>query len=389
MNNERKVKVKIHYFRVGAALFLLILAVFGVSVCAKKFIGNAKETRKKGDVSAELQITEEEIQEPIDLKIPTVFYPVLTDNTAEFYPELQQTSEAATENSSQAQIALTTDANGNPVETERPNNSLYAIIVDTEKNEIVAQHNYNAKMYPASLTKIMTLIVVMDYVHSMDYDSEIDPLSHCVTITEDMINPMIDAQASRAGFAVGETPTVRDLIYGLILPSGADAAEALAQYVAGSESAFVQLMNEKANEMGLKCTHFANPVGLHDEQNYSTAEDMALVLEYALQDDFSKCVLSTYQYTVPPTEQNPEGILLTSTMLSRMTGDEMPGVAIRGGKTGFTNEAGQCLASFAEINGKTYVMVLAGGLSKWKTVYETLSGYSVFCYGGQAYVPPM
>ena len=388
MNNERKVKVKIHYSRVGMALILLILAVWGIFFGISKFVGNAKGTRKKGDVAVEIEVSDSEPEEPIELNIPTVFYPVLTDDTAEFYPELVQTTESASGNSSQPEIAITTDLNGKTVETERPNNSLYAIIVDTEKNEIVAQHDYNKKMYPASLTKIMTLIVVMDYVHSMDYDPEIDPLNHCVEITEDMINPMIAAQASRAGFAVGETPTVRDLIYGLILPSGADAAIALAKYVAGSESAFVQLMNEKANEMGLKCTHFANPVGLHDEQNYSTAEDMALVLEYALQDEFAKCVLSTYQYTVPPTEQNPEGILLTSTMLSRMTGDEMPGVAIRGGKTGFTNEAGQCLASFAEINGKTYIMVLAGGLSKWKTVYETLSGYSVFCNGGKAYVPP-
>jgi len=373
MYKKGKVKVKIHYFRVGMALFLLVLVIWGVSSVISSLVKREdKQSAKLMNSSSSILDSSSPDNtdiEPVE-PLPAVFYPILTENTSEFYPDLLTSATEPTLNSSEEQ--------------QRLNNSLYAIIIDTETNEIVAQHDYNVKMYPASLTKVMTLIVVMDYINNRD----ISALDERVTIKDNMVTPMIQAQASRAGFVVGETPTVRDLIYGLILPSGADAAIALAEYVAGSEAAFVRLMNEKAAEIGLKYTHFQNPVGLHSEQNYSTAEEMAMLLNYAIQDDFCKQVLSTYQYTVPPSAQNPEGIVLTSTMFGRMKGDEMPGVVVKGGKTGFTSEAGQCLASFAEINGKTYIMVLAGGISKWKTIYETLSGYSVFCYGGEEYIPP-
>ncbi len=234
-------------------------------------------------------------------------------------------------------------------------------------------------MYPASLTKVMTLIVAVE---------NIQDFSDTHLISAEMIDPMIEQHASRAGFAAGETPTVEQLLYGMILPSGADASLALAEYVAGSEEAFVALMNEKAEEMGLKNTHFTNVVGLHHEDHYSTAVDMGLILEYAIENETCKKILSEFQYQIPPTEYNPEGILLTSTMFSRMTGTEMPGVTIKGGKTGFTDEAGQCLMNFAEVNGKTYIMVLSGGTSRWQIVYNNLSAYSVYCAGGEAYVPP-
>ncbi|MBQ8297403.1 MAG: D-alanyl-D-alanine carboxypeptidase [Ruminococcus sp.] len=255
----------------------------------------------------------------------------------------------------------------------------YAVLIDTETNEIIAHRNPDTIMYPASLTKIMTLIVAVE---------NIEDLSDTVEITADMIDPMIDMEASRAGFVAGETPTMEQVLYGMMLPSGADASLAAAKYVAGSEAAFVELMNSKAQEIGLKNTHFTNPVGLHDENHYSTAVDMALILEYALRDETCQKIMSTYQYYIPPTEYNPEGITLYSTMFSRMEGTEMPGVTIKGGKTGFTDQAGQCLANYAEANGKTYIMVLAGGTSRWKAVYDSLSGYSIYCVGGQAYDPP-
>lgn len=366
MNKKRKVKVKIHYFRVGMALFLLILVIWGISAAISSLVSllkrDDKQSAKLMNASSIVDSLPDDSESEPDEPQPAVFYPLFTDDTKEFYPDF---------------VPGQTDAN-------RQNNSLYAIIIDTETNEIIASHDHNVKMYPASITKVMTLLVVMDYVNNCDFNA----LEQTVTIQQHMVNPMIAADASRAGFMVGETPTVRDLIYGLILPSGADAAIALAEYVAGTEATFVQLMNEKAIEIGLKYTHFENPVGLHSPENYSTAEDMAMLMNYAIQDSFCKEVLSTYQYTVPPSALNPEGLTLTSTMFGRMTGTEMPGVTVKGGKTGYTSEAGQCLASFAEINGKTYIMVLAGGLSRWKTIYETLSGYSVFCYGGEEYIPP-
>lgn len=352
MNKRRKRKAKLNYFRVGVAVSLLVLIIIGIG-----FISNScSDNGKSGSEPAGADVS---VTEPSD-------YVVLTEPTTELqvatmpfvvYPQLTETS-----------VTLPADYD-----------SKYAILMDSDTNEIIAYRNHNTRMYPASLTKVMTLIVAVE---------NIENLSDTVLITSDMVDPMVRAHASRAGFAAGETPTLEQVLYGVVLPSGADASLAVCQYVSGSEAAFVELMNQKAQEMGLKNTHFTNASGLHDENHYSTAEDMALILQYAIQDDTCREILSTYQYQVPPTEYNPEGLLLTSTVFSRMTGEEMPNVSIKGGKTGFTDEAGQCLETFAEINGKTYIMVLAGGVSKWQIVYNTLSGYSIFCADGEAYIPP-
>lgn len=353
MNKRRKRKYKVHYFRIGMAVFLLVLIIVGIVFIARSCSDNGNKTAIQADngVSASSDSTsatstEAVTAEPTEATVPVVVYPSLTASS----------------------VTLEEDAD-----------TKYAILIDTETHEIIAYRDYNTRMYPASLTKVMTLIVAVE---------NIENLSDTVTITADMIDPMIDLHASRAGFVAGETPTLEQALYGTILPSGADAALAVAEYVAGSEEAFVELMNAKAQEIGLQNTHFTNVVGLHDEMHYSTAEDMALVLEYAIQDDTCRKILSTYEYQIPPTEFNPEGLLLTSTLFSRMTGTEMPGVVIQGGKTGFTDQAGQCLGTFAEINGKTYIMVVAGGISRWQAVYLTLSGYSVYCAGGEPYIPP-
>lgn len=348
--NKRKKKHKIRYFRIGMALILLVLIIIGIVFIAIRIPGKGKVSVPAGNTPVTADPAEQtsagSSQEPTTEALPIIFYPELTANS------IQLPEEADTK---------------------------YAILIDTETNEIVAYKDYNVRMYPASLTKVMTLIVAAE---------NISDLNDTVLITADMIDPMINLHASRAGFCAGETPTLEQVLYGVVLPSGADAALAAAYYVAGSEAAFVEMMNQKAQEMGLKNTHFTNVSGLHDEQHYSTAEDMAMILEYAIQNKLCEKILSTYQYTIPPTEYNPEGLLLTSTLFSRMEGTEMPGVIVKGGKTGYTDEAGQCLESYAEINGKTYIMVLAGGVSKWQAVYMTLSGYSVYCAGGEEYVPP-
>lgn len=352
MNKRRKKKRKLNYFRVGIAAFLLVLIIIGIffiaSSCSDKPVDNATNAGLNAAQSSSVpeKTTEPTTEELTEAAVPLVVYPHKTENSVTFPTDFD---------------------------------AKYSILYDTETDEIIAYCNYNTRMYPASLTKVMTLIVAVENI--TDY-------SDTHLITAEMIDPMIDQHASRAGFAAGETPTVEQLLYGMILPSGADASLAIAEYVAGSEEAFVALMNEKAEEMGLKDTHFTNVVGLHNEKHYSTAEEMALILEYAINNEKCREILSAYQYQIAPTEYNPEGILLTSTMFSRMTGTEMPGVVIQGGKTGFTDQAGQCLANFAEINGKTYIMVQCGGTSRWQIVYNNLSAYSIYCADGEAYVPP-
>lgn len=245
--------------------------------------------------------------------------------------------------------------------------SPYAALLDVDNHKIIAGKQADTRMYPASMTKVMTLIVVTD---------NIDKISQTYTFEFEMLNRLFREEASVAGFLEGETVDVEDLLYGLILPSGADAAEALAIMVAGSNEEFAKLMNEKCKELGLKYTHFTNPTGLYDEEQYTTPSEMAMIMEYAMKDETRAKVLGTYQYKTKATEQHPEGIPLTSTMYSRIYGNEAPGVLVKGGKTGFTNEAGSCLVSYAVTNkGNAYVFCTGGATYRWAPVYDEIYVY--------------
>lgn len=245
--------------------------------------------------------------------------------------------------------------------------SPYAALLDVNNHKIIAGKQADTKMYPASMTKIMTLIVVTD---------NIDKIPQTYTFEFEMLNRLFREEASVAGFLEGETVDVEDLLYGLILPSGADAAEALAIMVAGSNEEFAKLMNAKCNELGLKHTRFANPTGLYDGEQYTTPAEMAMIMEYAMRDELRSKVLGTYQYKTKATAQHPEGIQLTSTMYSRIYGNEAPGVLVKGGKTGFTNEAGSCLVSYAVTNkGNAYVFCTGGATYRWAPVYDEIYVY--------------
>jgi D-alanyl-D-alanine carboxypeptidase (penicillin-binding protein 5/6) len=357
MNRKGIDKTERRYLQIGAVVFLLVLifivVVSTVTSCHAVMDDNADERSEArtsaaaaSDADSIETMTEISQDTPEDTAASIVVYPRKTNKTKELSKDY--------------------DAKN-------------ALLFCIEDNEIIAERKSREKMYPASLTKVMSLIVAAE---------NIPDLSERVTITYDMVAPMIELDASRAGFEPDETPTLEDALYGMILMSGADAALAVADYVSGSEESFVQLMNEKAVDMGLKNTHFANPIGLHDKENYSTAEDMAVILEYAFRNELCRKVLSTYEYTVPATKQNPEGLRFTSTLFSRMYGDEMPDVVIEGGKTGYTDEAGNCIESFAEIKGKTYILVLCGATTNWNNIYDTLSIYSVYGAGGKPYEPP-
>lgn len=253
------------------------------------------------------------------------------------------------------------------------------IVINLKKNEVLAASNAEEKIYPASLTKIMTLIVAVENCRD---------LNETFIMTADILDPLVIENASIAGFSAGEKVTVKDMLYGLMLPSGADAAVGLAEVVAGSETEFVKLMNKKVSELGLKNTRFQNSSGLHHPDHYSTCHEMAKILEYAVKNKTMREVMSTYQYTTASTEQHPDGILLTSTLFSRMYGNEPDHAFVVGGKTGYTLEAHHCLATFAvsctedeseaSIYAKDpeYVLVTVGSTDKWGPIFNAIDIYS-------------
>ena len=246
----------------------------------------------------------------------------------------------------------------------------YGVLIDVDNNEIVAGKNHNRKMYPASLTKVMTLLVAVE---------NIEDLNQTYTFSYDEIHELVVENASRADFGVDETVTVTDLMYGTILVSGADGTLGLANIVAGSEEVFVEMMNKKADEMGLKNTHFTNASGLHDKEHYSTAQDMAVILKEAIENETCRKILSTKEYVTSKTTQHPEGIILRSLVAQRLVDYYVTnGGDILGGKTGFTDEAKHALATFYEYNGRSYVCVTSKSKDMWKAVEDSIMLYENF-----------
>ena len=244
------------------------------------------------------------------------------------------------------------------------------IVVNCDENRVVAARDATQMCYPASTTKIMTLLVAVE--NAKDFDSTF-------TMSYEITDPLYVTNTTVAGFANGEKVTITDMLYGAILPSGADACIGLAIKIAGSEENFVAMMNEKAKELGLKGTHFANTSGVFDEQHYTTAADMAVIIRAAMENELCRKVLSTYQYTTKETPQNPNGIELTSTLFSYMYGTEPEGADILGGKTGFVSESGYCIATFGKTDtGSNYVCVTMRGKGVWPTVKDQINLYTAY-----------
>lgn len=257
----------------------------------------------------------------------------------------------------------------------------YGILINLDTMSVVADKKGDDRIYPASMTKVMTLIVAVE---------NLKDLNETFTFTNELIDPLVNEEASRAGFDPDETVPVTDLLYGTVLPSGADATSALAIVVAGGEREFVKLMNKKANEMGLMNTHFMNASGLHDEYHYSTCHEMALILNYAMQNELCAKILSAVQYTTTKTPQHPDGIELYSTMFSRMYGNEAVGVTIKAGKTGYTNEGGNCLVSYAikDSDGTRYILATAHASGQWKPTYDAIHAYAKYVGTGEENIQP-
>ncbi len=227
--------------------------------------------------------------------------------------------------------------------------AVYVENLDTDT--VVLDKASEQKMYPASTTKIMTYIVVAENVS--DFENTM------VKIDEDVLADM-DPESSVMGLLdhIGEEFSVLDLLYGLMLPSGNDAALVLARYVGESIDGFADMMNKKAETLGCKNTHFVNPNGLFDENHYTTARDMAVITKYAMTLDRFKEITNTKSY-MPKGFSEP--IETTNYMIdSSQEGGKYYYEYAKGIKTGYTAEAGKCLVSTAQRDGYTYLCVALG-----------------------------
>ena len=246
--------------------------------------------------------------------------------------------------------------------------STFAILIDAKTNEVVCQKEGFTRMYPASMTKIMTVLVAAEHLNDSD-------LVKNVTITNDHTYYAYKHDLSAVGWDNNETVTVNDLFYGTVLPSGADAAIALAEYVAGDEETFVEMMNEKAKELGLTNTHFTNCVGSYNDNHYSTCADMAMILKAAIENDYLFDVLNAHKYTTTSTALHPDGIEISNWFLRRIE-DKDSGGEVLCAKTGYVHQSGSCAASYAlQRTGHPYICVTGDAHSAWRAIYDHVDIY--------------
>ena len=246
-------------------------------------------------------------------------------------------------------------------------NSEHAILIDTKSATVLADKQSRDRIYPASLVKLMTAIVAAENISDFDEKITLDPK---------VLSKLYNSDAIMIGLQENEQISVTDLFYGMIMFSGADAATALAIKAAGSVEDFVKLMNEKAAEMGLENTHFTNVVGLDDKDQYSTCYDLAIIMQQLLKNEFLYKVISTENYLIEATEFHPDGIRLKNSMFAKMYGTEPEVATVKGGKTGFTNKAGFCLASYAiTSDGRLVIAVTTNSNGSYRPVYDCFELY--------------
>ena len=227
-------------------------------------------------------------------------------------------------------------------------NSPYAVLMQVKGGKIIGNMKGDEKIYPASMTKIMTVIVAIENLDDLDQE---------ITLTQEMFAGLYEQDATQAGFQPGETVRAIDLLYGAMLPSGAECCIALADTVGGSRDGFVELMNKKAQRLGMNKTHFCDTTGLHDPDHYSTVRDIAVLLRYALKNDTFREIIESPRHSTGVTNIHPSGITYYSTMFKNLSDTSVTGGHILGGKTGYTSEAGNTLVTAAEKNGTTYITV--------------------------------
>lgn len=239
-----------------------------------------------------------------------------------------------------------------------------AILLDYKSGKILAQKNDTSKCYPASLTKIMTTIVAIE---------NLDDLNIKIPIDQKIFDELNNSNASMTGFLPNENVKAKDLLYGIMLPSGAESSIAVADYISGSEDKFVDLMNKKARKIGMKDTHFENSTGLQDPNHYTTAYDLSILLEYALKNQTFKSIFTAERYSTSPTNVNSTGITFRSTVSEKIQAGGFPSGKIIGGKTGYTENAGLCLASLLKSDDREYILITTGAPKNSDQVHSNIS----------------
>lgn len=240
----------------------------------------------------------------------------------------------------------------NEISFKTVNNFNSLFLVDNATNEVLVSENIHKKIYPASLTKMMTFYLAMKYGN----------LDDVMTVSQKAVNVPLDS--SRANLKTGDQIPLNDLLYALMLPSGNDSAVAIAEGISGDVDTFVELMNEEAMLLGATNTHFVNPHGYSNENHYTTAYDLYLILHQCMQYDLFKQIVNTSSYKTKVLQANGAYRMMEwvqSNYFLNGNANIPDNILKLGGKTGTTDESGACIALYiVDNNQNTYLSILLG-----------------------------
>lgn len=223
-----------------------------------------------------------------------------------------------------------------------------AILIDSHSGDILYEKNANTMMYPASTTKVLTAIIAIE---NCSLDEKIVASEPAVT--------SIKSGYTNAKIQVGEELSIEDLLYALLLKSANEAANVLAERIGGTIENFANIMNAKAIELGCTSTHFVNSNGIHDENHYTSAADLAKITRYCMQNELFRHMVATQEYSLPATEQypSPDRILKnTNSLMNPESPYYYPYVI--GGKTGFTTQAKNCMIAMSQKDGLELISIV-------------------------------
>ena len=254
-------------------------------------------------------------------------------------------------------------------------NAVYStniILVDLDTDEVIVSRESDTVLYPASMSKVLTAICMADYLTP-------GMLSRDYKMGKAEIQKTKEENFSAVGTTPGDVLPAKDLFYGMMVCSGADADYALTKMLAGNEANMVELLNERAWEMGISDTaHFTNVIGAYDPDHHCTVYDIAVIMSTAVQNPLILDAMSTEQYRTVPTQKNEEGVDISNWFLRRIGTYETNGRVVAA-KTGFISEAGFCCVSYLETNsGKHYICVTANSDGNWRTIFDHISLYRAY-----------
>ena len=240
-----------------------------------------------------------------------------------------------------------------------------AVLYNLNDDKIIYEKNASDQVKVASLTKIMTTLIALE---------NINDIKEKTYMPKEAFNNLDGYVTS--GLKPNEVVTYEDILYGIMLPSGADCANAIAIKISSSIENFVELMNQKAKELNMINTHFSNPIGM-DEDNYSSVIDIAILLKYALKNKEFYKIFTTKEYITTT------NLKLESTIIEKSKPYDLDVSTILGSKTGFTDEAGNCLASISKINNIKYLLVTAN--ANTNNSYHILDAINIYDYYSKNY----